>query len=61
MDTNEELQERYNTIDDRMPSIQIRVLQTLPAKNRAGRTLQTRTTPFHFHTARFAINNRIRQ
>ncbi len=32
MDTNEELQERYNAIDDRMPSIQIRVLQTLPRK-----------------------------
>ena len=32
MDTNEELQERYNTIDDRMPSIQIRVLQTHPRK-----------------------------
>lgn len=26
------LQERYNAIDDRMPSIQIRVLQTLPRK-----------------------------
>ena len=32
MDTNEELQERCNPIDDRMPSIQIRVLQTLPRK-----------------------------
>lgn len=27
-----QLQERYNTIDDRMPSIQIRVLQTHPRK-----------------------------
>jgi transposase-like protein len=32
MDTNEELQERYNPIDDRMTSIQIRVLQTIPRK-----------------------------
>jgi hypothetical protein len=27
-----QLQERYNAIDDRMTSIQIRVLQTLPRK-----------------------------